>query len=164
VSRVYEYVGSRRIAELADAPIERLALRSPDDVRTSRLAPKRGALELTYIVDTDGQLWLSDRHGEHVSCARGRAVLAAGEIVLAITEDAVLVESVSNQSTGYCPEPACWAAVDRALRACGLSPPPAFTHAFEFRRCTECGQINLLKESMPECASCEAELPAEWNF
>jgi hypothetical protein len=162
--RIYQYVGPHRLADQASASIDRLAPKSGDDIRTWSLAPPHGVLELTYVVTEDHRLWLSDRHSEHVACARGKPVLAAGEIVLRITPTRVTVVSVTNQSTGYCPEPACWPELRRALDAAGLSAPSHFTHAFDFRRCTSCSAINVLKSEMPECPSCDTELPAQWNF
>ena len=91
---------------------------------------KRSALEFTYIVDTGGNLWLSDRRTEHVACARGAQVLGAGEIEIALGPDRVTVASITNQSTGYCPEPDCWPAVRDALARAGLEPPGAFSTQF----------------------------------
>ena len=71
---------------------------------------------------------------------------------------------VSNQSTGYCPEPESWPAVARALAFLGTDAPPGYTTVFIFRRCTACGQINLVKEDWFYCAVCQAPLPAEWNL
>jgi hypothetical protein len=128
------------------------------------LASGSRILELTYVVDTAGRLWVSDRHSEHVACARGGAVLGAGELILRITRDDISIDSVSNQSTGYCPEPDCWPAVRQALLDAGLRVPSAFTHAFEFRRCVSCATINVLKDGMPDCPNCDTELPSAWNL
>ncbi|BDA71358.1 hypothetical protein CAL7716_055240 [Calothrix sp. PCC 7716] len=59
---------------------------------------------MTVIIDVDEQLWIADRHSEHVQCARGQRVLSAGEITFTLASSNVLVSEVSNQSTGYCPE------------------------------------------------------------
>jgi hypothetical protein len=71
---------------------------------------------------------------------------------------------VSNQSTGYCPEPASWPAVARALDAAGIAHPGRFTVAVIFRRCDACGERNLVKDDWFECAICGAPLASEWNF
>lgn len=94
-----------------------------------------------------------------MACAGGQDVLAAGEVVL--TADSVL--SVTNQSTGYCPEPECWPVMASALARAGLRRPPTWTAAFVFRRCT-CGQINLVKDDWYVCAVYDAALPAGWNL
>lgn len=159
--RLYEYVGAAEIRLQANAEIERLQPRSLADIRCWA---ETHSLELTFVVDAGGALWLSDRRSEHVACARGRPVLAAGELFLSITPTKVVVARVTNQSTGYCPEPGSWPAVRDALRAAGLEPPEAFSHEFHFRRCTACSVINLLKPEMPECGACGADLPEEWNF
>jgi len=162
--RTYRYVGSEEIARQAQAAIERLQPTAPADIRAWSARVKRSALEFTYIVDTGGNLWLSDRRTEHVACARGAQVLGAGEIEIALGPDRVTVASITNQSTGYCPEPDCWPAVRDALARAGLEPPDGFTYAFRFRRCPTCRGINILKDAMPECPSCGTDLPAAWNL
>lgn len=121
-------------------------------------------LTVTFVIDLEKNLWISDRRTEHVACADCRPVWAAGEMTFAIVRGIPVVTSVTNQSTGYCPEPACWEHVRDALDALGLDHPGAFTPAFEFRRCTECGSINLIKEAVFECAVCNAPLSPIWNF
>ena len=162
--RTYRYVGSEEIARQAHAAIERLQPTAPADIRAWSARVKRSALEFTYIVDTGGNLWLSDRRTEHVACARGAQVLGAGEIEIALGPDRVTVASITNQSTGYCPEPDCWPAVRDALARAGLEPPDGFTYAFRFRRCPTCRGINILKDAMPECPSSGTDLPAAWNL
>lgn len=164
MTREYRYVGPAEIAREALADIERLQPRSLADIRDWPLARGKTTVELTFIVDTSGALWLSDRRTEHVACARGGRVLAAGELTLGLTKSDIVVVAVTNQSTGYCPEPACWPDLRAALERAGLRPPPALTHAFELRRCEGCGTINLLKEEWYECGNCGAELPRAWNL
>jgi hypothetical protein len=74
------------------------------------------------------------------------------------------VTSVTNQSTGYCPEPDSWSAVARALDRIGVPHPGQFTSEFVFRRCPRCGERNIVREGDFICAICDAELPASWNF
>lgn len=104
---------------------------------------------------------MADRRSEHVACAGGEAVLAAGE--LTVDERGEVLEA-NNQSTGYCPEPSCWTALAAALDAAGIPRPPALTRAFCFRRCESCGERNLVKDRWFECALCGAPLPEQWNF
>jgi hypothetical protein len=115
----------------------------------------------TYVVDERGALRVAPRRSEHLDCAGGGGVLAAGE--MRFSRVGVVVE-VSNQSTGYCPDPDCWPAVAAALGAAGVPAPAGFTRRFVFRRCPACGQINLVKEDWYVCAACDAELPRAWNF
>ena len=48
----------------------------------------------------------------HVACAAGGPVLSAGEITF---DDDMTVAEITNQSTGFCPEPESWPAVSDAL-------------------------------------------------
>ena len=121
-------------------------------------------LTVTFVVDAEGILRLADRHSEHVACAAGGPVRAAGEMTFAMTEERASVAQVSNQSTGFCPEPSSWLEVQAALDALGVEHSGRFSEAFDFRKCPSCNQINLIKDDNYECDACEAELPRRWNF
>jgi hypothetical protein len=71
---------------------------------------------------------------------------------------------VTNQSTGYCPEPDSWPAVEAVLARAGIGAPDGFNQAFDFRRCPNCGTINIVKDRVFECGVCSALLPEEWNL
>jgi hypothetical protein len=118
----------------------------------------------TYVVDLDSVLWLAPRESEHVACAGGRDVLAAGEMAFARDGSEWVVAEVSNQSTGYCPDLDSWSAVAFALDRVGLTHPDGFTHSVVFRRCRSCGERNVVHDDDFTCAICGASLPAEWNF
>lgn len=70
---------------------------------------------------------------------------------------------VTNQFTGYCPQPSGWEHVARALDAVGINHPSELDRAFEFRRCGKCETLNLIKDDSYYCAVCDAPLQAEWN-
>ncbi len=157
LSRLYRYVGPGDVA---------LAWRdaAPGHVVRSR-EELDGALRAlgadgtyTFVVDEFATLRIADRSSEHVACAGFRPVMAAGELTF---DDGNVVEA-SNQSTGFCPEPSCWAALRRALEAAHITHPGALTAEFEFRRC-DCGQRSIVKEHVYECF-CGAPLPLTWNF
>jgi hypothetical protein len=57
---------------------------------------------------------------------------------------------VTNQSTGYCPEPSSWGAVVAAIPD-GIARPDQWTAKFSFRRCPKCLAINLVKEDSVAC-------------
>jgi hypothetical protein len=76
----------------------------------------------------------------------------------------VEVEEISNQSTGFCPEPESWPVVAAALDTLGVRHPGRFTLAVVFRRCPACGERNVVKDGWFACGVCGADLPAEWNF
>jgi hypothetical protein len=69
-----------------------------------------------------------------------------------------------HQSTGYCPEPSCWSVTSRVLVRLGISHPPNFTPAFEFRRCDQCGTTNKIKDDVFECIVCNSPLSHNWNY
>lgn len=159
--RVYRYVGPEAIlVRPRGAPGSVVGSRADVEawLRGDPEAEREGA---TFVVDEAGRLRLAPRRSEHVDCAGGGAVLAAGEIQFGRGLAVVLV---TNQSTGYCPDPDCWPAVAAALSTAGVVAPPGFTRRFVFRRCPGCGQINLVKEGWFVCGACDAELPRAWNF
>lgn len=167
--RLYRYVGPAEIAARVRPELLGTPIRSADDLHAflGAAADSRAA-ELTtfaYVVDADGVLRLGDRRSEHVALAGGEPVQSAGEIEL-VAGRTVETEAVSNQSTGYCPEPESWPAVAAALARAGLQPPPGaegFTLACTFRRCGKCETVNIVKEQVFECAVCGAALPKEYN-
>jgi hypothetical protein len=164
--RLYQYVGPREIADRAGTQSRGMLIRSADDIWTWIESTKQellnGQVIGTFIVDQSGMLRIADRRSEHVACAGGEPVQSAGEITFAVGKS-IDVAEVSNQSTGYCPEPRSWSAVAAALTRAGLTPPDGFTLACEFRRCTKCDGITLVKNGVLRCGICDAALPATYN-
>ena len=160
----YSYVGPEEIRRAVAAHPEGTPLTSREVLEDWLLAhPEAREEGATYTVELQGRMRLAPRRSEHVACAGGEEVLAAGEIRFQGTGTRLGVAEVSNQSTGYCPDTTCWAAVARALERAGVVPPPGFTHAVVFRRCPRCGERNLVKEGWFVCVFCDADLPVEWN-
>jgi hypothetical protein len=62
-----------------------------------------------------------------------------------------------------CPDVSSWSAVADALDAAGIEHPSGFTHEVVFRRCPDCGQINIVREGDFVCVFCDEALPQEWN-
>lgn len=118
----------------------------------------------TFVVDQAGLLRLSPRRSEHVACAGGQPVLAAGEISFTTADSGWPVSAVSNQSTGYCPDPDCWSAVAASLDQAQISRSNDFTDKLLLRRCPGCGERNVIKDGWFVCAHCDTDLPAHWNF
>ncbi|MFR9778297.1 hypothetical protein ACL02O_19865 [Micromonospora sp. MS34] len=161
--RRYRYVGPAEVrASVADAP-EGCPIRSPADLDTYLAAadPRDRDEPFTYVIDPAGTLRLAPRRSEHVACAGGGEVLGAGEIALTGERDGWVVAEVSNQSTGYCPDPVSWAAVADALDRAGIGRPEGFTAAVVFRRCLDCGERNVVRDDDYICALCGAELPKD---
>jgi hypothetical protein len=156
----YRYVGPEEIRRAAESSPAGTVVDSP--VALERwLDAHPDALDegATFIVTMEGLLKLAPRRSEHVACAGGEPVLAAGEIRFRRTgKNRLEAAEVTNQSTGYCPDPACWDAVSDSLRAAKIPTPAAFTHAFIFRRCDGCGQVNIVKDNWFICANCDRNL------
>lgn len=85
-------------------------------------------------------------------------------MAFAHTGTAWRVAEVTNQSTGYCPNPDCWPAVASALDRVAIAHPAGFTDLVIFRRCPGCGQRNIVREDDFTCALCGSALPTTWNF
>jgi hypothetical protein len=119
---------------------------------------------VTFVVALDGVLRLAPRRSEHIALAGGQDVLAAGEMTFASTGARWRLAEVTNQSTGYCPDPDCWPVVARALDRAGVPHSGGFTDRIIFRRCPSCGERNIVKDNDFTCALCGSALPAEWNF
>ncbi|WP_405532324.1 hypothetical protein OG592_32980 [Streptomyces avidinii] len=164
--RSYRYVGPAELRELARPGTEGRSIRSAADFE--EWAAGRSAVELsepfTFVVDSAGVLRLAPRRSEHVVCAGGGAVLSAGEMGFGRVSGRWVVCTVSNQSTGYCPDIDSWPAVVDALDAAGIGRRPGgFTHAVVFRRCPACGQLNIVRDGDFVCVFCDGALPPDWN-
>ncbi len=168
-SVLYYYVGPPEILEATADQAPGTPVRSKQDVSSwidshAQRLDAEGCVTATFTVMQDHELRLADRHSEHVACAGRQPVLAAGEITFFVDGEDVEVYGISNQSTGYCPEPSCWDAVQRSLEQAALPHPNAWTASFNFRLCEHCGQRNIVKEQWFECAVCQEDLPRTWNF
>jgi hypothetical protein len=166
--RLYRYVGPKQIADRVRPDRGGTPIHSPAEVIAWTLLSGQeldadGCVTATFVIDDAGTLLVADRRSEHVACAGGRPVQSAGEITFEIDPPAVRVVGVSNQSTGYCPEPESWPAVAAALAAAGLDPPAGFALACVFRRCLKCGAKTLIKDGVFECGVCGRDLPAAYN-
>ncbi|MEU0087586.1 hypothetical protein [Streptomyces sp. NPDC006274] len=121
--------------------------------------PAEFAEPSTYVVDVDGLLRLAARRSEHVACAGRDSVRAAGEVAFRRDGGGWAVAEVSNQSTGYCPDPDCRPSVAAALDRAGVARPERFTHEIVFRRCTGCGEVSIVREGDFVCVLCGQDLP-----
>jgi len=166
---LYHYVGPAAILDRArDAPssvrIETVAALREWLRSTEQQPHAAGLIAITFVIDEDGFLRVADRSSEHIACSGRRPVRSAGEMFLRMTADGLEVEEVSNQSTGFCPEPTSWLAVSAALDLLGVRHPGRFTSEVTFRLCTACGERNVVKDGWFVCGVCGADLPLAWNF
>lgn len=66
--------------------IQRAEIKNSEDVRAWCEADRSQWITVTFAVDTDERLWIADRRSEHVACANGGDVLAAGELTFAVAK------------------------------------------------------------------------------
>lgn len=163
--RTYRYVGPAGLQAAArpGAAGHRILSRADFDTWTSQRSAGELAEPFTFVVDTQGILRLAPRRSEHVACAGGEPVLSAGEIIFTRDGERWMVDAVSNQSTGYCPDITSWSAVAAALEQVGLDHPAGFTHPVLFRRCPHCRENNIVRDNDFVCVFCSTELPMTWN-
>jgi hypothetical protein len=169
--RVYQYVGPKDIAQSVASESRGALILSGAEVmqwicETHQEPDADGMFIATFVIDDEGLLRIADRRSEHIACAGGKPVRSAGEITFELTGGGPRIATITNQSTGYCPEPQSWEAVAIALDVAkvdyrGLD---GFEPAFEFRRCVSCASINLVKNNVFRCSLCNARLPIYWNF
>lgn len=159
---LFPYVGPPGPAALARPGVRGRAVRGPRDLDPLPADPGEPC---TYVVDREGVLRIAPRRSEHVVCAGGEPVRAAGEMgFLRGAAGRWAVDAVSNLSTGYCPDLTAWRAVAAALDRAGIDRPEGFTHAVVFRRCESCRECNVVREGWYVCALCDADLPPRWNI
>lgn len=168
MDKLYPYVGPAEIkARVAGHPagtrITSVAMLL-NWVRVGQCPGPDGLVAVTFVIDAAGELLVADRHSEHVACAGGGPVLSAGEMFFVVEGDGIQVAEVSNQSTGFCPEPESWPTVAAALDRIGVAHPGKFTTEVIFRRCERCGERTIVKDACFVCGVCGAELPERWNF
>jgi hypothetical protein len=128
--RVYPYVAGQATLHAAARQPRGVVIGSRADITAWLATNPDGFVEgATFVIDIAGQLRLAPRRSEHVRCADGAPVLAAGEIRFASGARGLTAVEITNQSTGYCPEADSWPAVARALASLGVDAPSHYTHA-----------------------------------
>ncbi|MCM0675232.1 hypothetical protein NCC78_11115 [Micromonospora phytophila] len=162
----YRYVGPAEILARRSTPVGFVIAdtRSTLDRWLNERQTTSLAEPATFVIDLHRTLRLAPRQSEHVACAAGQDVFAAGEVTFAVGDTGYIVQAVSNQSTGYCPDPDCWPAVAATLDRLGVPHPGVFTDAVTFRLCKACGERNIVRDKDFVCALCEGVLPLRWNF
>lgn len=164
MTKLYRYVGPEDIRTRATAASRGVRIESAGDLvdwmlRTDQRPNREGLVPITFVVDEQGSLHVADRGSEHIACSGGAPVLSAGEMFFGVVSRSVEAAEITNQSTGFCPEPESWPAVAAALDKAGIRHPGRFTQEVVFRLCLACGQRNIVQGGV-----CGKDLPARWNF
>ncbi|MER7732731.1 hypothetical protein ABTX80_17770 [Streptomyces erythrochromogenes] len=163
--RAYRYVGPAGPLALVRPGSGGRGIRSAVDFEAwvSALPARELDEPFTFVVDTAGVLRLAPRRSEHVVCAGGGPVLAAGEMGFSRASGAWAACEVSNQSTGYCPDVVSWTAVADALESVGIGHPGGYTREVVFRRCPACRELGIVREDDFVCVFCDGPLPLGCN-
>lgn len=167
----YNYIGPKSILKRVQAVYKGSVIKTTDDI-VDWLKANNEKIKIediticTFVIDLDNQLLIVNRHSEHVQCAFGKDVLSAGEIGFIIEkENRIRIDSITNQSTGYCPAASSWIEVKKALQKIeGLSIPNGFEPTFVFSYCLTCQTRQIVKEAFYYCPLCEGELLSEAEF
>ncbi len=167
--KTYKYRGSADLLDLVKASEKGKQLTSSKDVLdwirdTIQYKDDNNEIIATYIIDERCYMRIVDRHSEHVVCAGGEQVLSAGEITFSFEDKKLIINEITNQSTGYCPETSSWVSVKEAIEKTGIPAPNQFGREFIFRRCEKCKAINIVKDEWYLCGECDTDLPRAWNF
>lgn len=167
--RLYHYVGPAAIRRRVEGHAVGRVVTTPADVlawirESGQERDHEGLVSSTFVIDAEGRLRIEDYGSEHVACAGGGPVRSAGVAWFAATDRGLVVARITNESTGFCPEPESWPAVESALDTAGIAHPGGFERPRIFRRCPACGQRNVVKDGWFHCAVCDARLPSRWNF
>jgi hypothetical protein len=162
--KLYQYVGPESIRARSRAMPGGRFIGSPGEFRSwlseaDVTVARHELIAATFVIDPEGKLRLADRRSEHVACAGGGPVLSAGEMFFAPAGEIIVVEEVSNLSTGYCPEPRSWYAVGEALDRLGITHPGRFTTEVVFRRCTHWGNGTWSRTPGSSARSAAANCP-----
>ncbi|WLW57134.1 hypothetical protein [Streptomyces sp. YU58] len=164
--RRYSYVGPPESRPTDPKHGSGHAVRSATDLDAWLV--ERGTAEcaepFTFVITPDALLRLAPRRSEHVVCAGGGEVLAAGEMGFRHASGRWAVEEVTNQSAGYCPDLDSWHPVAAALDRAGIGRPDGFTHEVVFRRCERCRECSVVREGDFVCVFCGSDLPTVWNI
>jgi hypothetical protein len=116
VGRLSSYIGPGDIRSRAAHSPHGMKVNSVHDLENwIEQTNQQGLIVVTFVVNEQGKLLVADRSSEHISCSGGHAVLSAGEMFFRVSNSTVEVVDVSNQSTGFCPEPESWPAVAATL-------------------------------------------------
>lgn len=166
--KLYKYVGSTDIKKSVSSYPIGTRIKSQEDIKTwinstGQHIDNAGFIICTFVIDSEGYLRIADRHSEHVTCSGRNPVISAGEIFFVQNKNKYEIAEISNQSTGFCPEPESWLSVSQVLNLIPINHPGKFTVIFIFRRCIKCGLLNVVKEDLFFCADCNTILPKKWN-
>jgi hypothetical protein len=164
-ARLYPYVGPADLREPGGSPSGvAITSRAALSAWLGGQSLDELAEPFTFTVSAGGDLLLAPRRSEHVRCAGGLDVLAAGEITFMRDGAAWRAVAVTNHSTGYCPSPESWSAAAAALDQAGIAHPAGYDPVLIFRQCSACKAINIVRDEHFACAICDGPLPQEWNM
>ena len=165
---MYKYIGSKDILKQVKPEQIGYPITSAKDIlywiNNSAQEFNNQEITATFTIGQNYIFRLNDRRSEHVACAGGVDVLAAGEITFEVEQKQISISQITNQSTGYCPSPSSWKDINKVLSKLNIDYPEYFTQEFIFRVCAACGVINVIKDSFFVCIICNQDLPEDILF
>jgi hypothetical protein len=136
----------------------------PGPRRGHKLTDEVLAEPFAFIVELRHRLWLAPRGSEHVACAAGLDVLAAGEMGFLNVTGRWRVREVTQPLHRILPGARVVASGRHALDHGGIPHPHRYTGQVTFRRCMNCRCTNIVRDEVFVCALCDKALPTHWNF
>ncbi len=161
---LYYYIGPPHLKDKVQAQYQGTPINQRSDIeawikKEKQQANDYGIIVATFVVLEHWQLYISDRHIEHVQCANKKPVLSAGEISFEFDKGKLQsICQITNQSTGYCPPTHSWEAVAQSLRGIELPHPDGFDPAYVFSYCPNCKSLKIVKNEDFVCWECGENL------
>lgn len=129
----YTFAGTEEQRQKAKNNTDRKLIASPLDFNallTTKLVRKTREYygPITYIINTNNELFAGMLIEEHVQAAQGEDVIAAGEILLEYKNHIWAAVELNNRSNGYFPARSTYPIVAAILDKAGIRHPEQFTY------------------------------------
>jgi hypothetical protein len=104
---LYEFVGQKDLLTQVKSELKGTCIDSILDIenwiiKTKQRPDFNSEIIVTFVIDLNFKLLINDRHSEHVVCANGEPVLAAGEITFELSKiKALRISQITNQSINW---------------------------------------------------------------
>ena len=122
---LYRYAGSDESFRQAQSVAGQIMvtneqLTQEEDVLTENQRGVHAEKPQTFIIDSEGVMYIGGLLNEHVEVARGNDVRAAGEVIFLKSELVWAVEYINNRSNSYYPHPSSFVWAKKYLDQVGV--------------------------------------------